>query len=467
LEKIFPEMKCIKDIVSGGYIHLVGIGGVGMSGLALLLKERGFRVRGSDIKESRNLQMLKEKGIDVFVGHKKENINSLVKVVCHSSAIKEDNLEVKEAKEKGIPILKRAKLLNFICEGKKMIAISGSHGKTTATSLLSYLLTSLGYQPTVFVGGVPLNYSISSWWSDKEYFVVETDESDGSFLDCFPWVCIITNIDKEHLDYYKNIENLKESFLKFAYQTKGMVIGCGDDAGVKEIVKQRQGIDYGFKKNNKIKAKNFYFDGKFSCFDLYIEDKFISCVKLPLLGEHNVLNVLGVISFFYYLKEDLRRVIDLLKGFKGTKRRFQIKAIIDGVMFVDDYAHHPTEIKMLLKSARYLNPQRLLVIFEPHRFSRIKLLWEEFSFCFSLVDELIVTDIYSAYEEEIPGVNGEFIFEKIRENFSGMIRYIPREELVEKVPLYIKKKDLVIGLGAGEINILMEKIINEFKRIKV
>jgi UDP-N-acetylmuramate--alanine ligase len=460
-------MDGIKEIASKGYIHLVGIGGVGMSGLALLLKEKGFKVRGSDIKESRNLEMLRKRGIEVFVGHKKENITPEVRIVCHSSAIREDNLEIKEAKERGIPVLKRSKLLNFVCEDKKVIAVSGSHGKTTVTALLSYFLTSLGYQPTVFVGGFPLNYSTSSWWSDKDYFVVETDESDGSFLDCFPWVSIITNIDKEHLDYYENIENLKESFLKFAYQTKELVIGWGDDCAVKQILKNRGGINYGFCEDNKVRAKNFYFDGKFSCFDLFIEEEYVSKIKIPLLGEHNVLNTLGVLSFFYYLKEDLKKVIELLKDFKGTKRRFQIKAKIDEVIFVDDYAHHPTEIKMVLKSARYLNPKRVLVIFEPHRFSRIRLLWREFSSCFSLADELIVTDIYSAYEEKIPGIDGKFIFEKIREKFSGIIRYIPKKELVEKVPLYIKKKDLVIGLGAGEINLLMEEIIDEFKRSKL
>jgi UDP-N-acetylmuramate--alanine ligase len=457
MEEIFSGIK---------NIYLIGIGGVGMSGLALLLRDKGFIVKGSDIKENANVKMLRNKGIEVFIGHRRENISSDIQLLGYSSAIDKDNPEIREAEKRGIPILKRSQILKFISIGKKTIAVAGSHGKTTVTSLLSYLLTSLGYHPTVFVGGLPLNYSSGAWWGG-DYFVIETDESDGSFLEFDPWVSIITNIDYEHLDYYHNIENLQRSMLRFASQTTEKVLGCGDDAYVRKIISDTDGLSYGFGKENKLKGKNLFFDGKFSYFDVFIEDDFFLNVKIPLLGEHNVLNTLGVLSFFFYIGENLEKVAQLLKDFKGVKRRFQIKEKIEEVTFVDDYAHHPTEIEMVLKAAKQLNPKRLFVIFEPHRFSRIKLLYEKFSNSFSHADVLVVTDIYSAHEENIGGIDGKFIFEKIKNKFPKFSMYIPRERVAKIVPYYIKKGDLVIGLGAGEINILMEEIIDEFRKNRV
>jgi UDP-N-acetylmuramate--alanine ligase len=447
-------------------IYLVGIGGIGMSGLAFLLKERGFNVKGSDIKNSYTVRMLKELGIEVFVGHKKENISNDIQLISYSSAVSDSNPEIMEAKRRGISLLRRAQLLALISSNKKVIAIAGSHGKTTVTSLLTYLLTSIGCKPTTFIGGLPLNYSLGAWWGN-EYFVIETDESDGSFLECSPWVSIITNVDREHLDYYKNMNNLKKNFIKFAHQTKKMVIGCGDDYFVREILLKVKGSSYGFDARNKIRAKNLCFDKKFSCFDLFVDGRLISSVKVPLLGEHNVLNVLAAISFFLYIGEDLIKIINLLRGFKGTKRRFQIKYRRGGVTFMDDYAHHPTEIRMVLKAASYLKCKRLFVIFEPHRFSRLKLLWKEFSRCFSSASKVIITDIYSAHEAKIGGIDEKFIVEKIKENFSGEVEYLPKNELKVKVPSQIKKGDLVIGLGAGEIDNLMAEVVDEFKKVRV
>ncbi|NQT28841.1 MAG: UDP-N-acetylmuramate--L-alanine ligase, partial [Candidatus Omnitrophica bacterium] len=216
-------------------IYLVGIGGIGMSGLAFLLKERGFHVKGSDAKESTNVKMLRSQGIEVFIGHKEDQVTSDTDILGYSSAIGEENPEIIQAKKTGVTIFQRAKLLAALCQGKKTIAISGSHGKTTTTSLLGHLLTALDYKPAVFIGGLPLNYSRGAWWGD-DYFVIEADESDGSFLEFNPWVSIITNIDSEHLDYYRSIENLKKSFLEFAQNTKDKVIGWGDQPYVAELI---------------------------------------------------------------------------------------------------------------------------------------------------------------------------------------------------------------------------------------
>lgn len=453
-----------KKVVLSGVrnVYFLGIGGIGMSGLALLLNDKGFKIKGSDIKHNSNIDILKKEGIEVFIGHKKENITSDIHLLVYSSAVREDNPEIREAKLKGITLLKRGELLGLLSWDKKTIAISGSHGKTTTTALFSYLLTSLGYSPTAFVGGVPLNSFRNAWWGG-DYFVIETDESDGSFLHYNPWVSVITNIDYEHIDYYKTMDNLRASFLQFAFQTKEKVFGWGDDAYIKKLLSETGGWSYGWGENNRVRAANVGFDGKFTTFSLFIDGKFISKIKTSLLGEHNVLNTLSALSFFFFMGEDLTKVAEFLEGFKGTQRRFSIRETVEGVTFVDDYAHHPTEIRAVLSAARCLNPKKLFVIFQPHRFSRVNALYKEFGECFAAVDELVVTDIYSASEDNIEGVNIEWLYEGIKQKFCGKIHYIPANKLAQEVPQYLTKGDLVMGLGAGDINLIMAQIIEEFK----
>ncbi|MCM8819534.1 MAG: UDP-N-acetylmuramate--L-alanine ligase [Candidatus Omnitrophica bacterium] len=456
----------MKDFANIKNIYFIGIGGIGMSGLAILLKDKGFNVRGSDIKESYTVDMLRKDGIKVYIGHNPQNLTADIDLVIYSSAIKEDNPELIEAKKNGVSIVRRGELLGLLCADKKTIAVSGSHGKTTTTALLGYLLNCMNYKPTVFVGGLPLNYSKNAWWGE-EYFVIETDESDGTFLNYNPVFSIITNIDKEHLDYYKSHQNLYENFLKFAKQTKQKVIGCADDPLVKKIILQVGGISYGFGENNYLRAANFYYENNFSCFDFIIGGDFVKTVKVPLLGEHNALNTLAVLGFFLHIGEDINKVIDFLKGFKGTKRRFQIKAKINDVTFIDDYAHHPTEIYNVLRALRYLKPKRVLAIFQPHRYSRVYALYKEFASAFVGVDELIVTDIYSASEKNVYGISVDFLIEEIKKNFKGKISYVSKEKLPIEVPSHIKEGDFVVSLGAGDINLFLEDIIYEFKRSRV
>lgn len=448
-------------------VYLVGIGGIGMCGLAFLLKEKGIKVRGSDIADSYNTKMLRDAGIEVFIGHNQEFISQDVDLIGYSSAIKENNPELLEAKRRNITALKRGELLGLLSWDRKNITVAGSHGKTTTTALLAYLLNGLGYEPAAFIGGITLNDFPSNAWWGKDYFVIETDESDESFLKCNSWVSIITNVDYEHIDHYKTFDNLNNSFLKFAYQTKELVIGWGDQPLVKEILSQVNSISYGLQESNIIRYSNFYFDGNYSYFDLIIKDKKMFTVKSPLLGEHNALNVLAAFSFFYYLGEDLNRVKDILLGFKGTKRRFQIKEEIAGVTFVDDYAHHPTEINQVIKAARYLKPKRVMVVFQPHRFSRVKLLQDRFIDCFSYADELVITDIYSASEEEIEGVSSLALYEQIKAGFKGRVHYIPKNKLVDDLPVLLKDGDIVLAVGAGDINKIMDIVADEFRKISV
>ncbi len=447
-------------------IYLVGIGGVGMSGLALLLKERGFCVRGSDAKEGYNTQLLRKEGIEVFIGHRKEHITSDIDILGYSSAVDEDNPEIVQAKEQGIGIVGRGQFLAKLCQGKKTIAVAGSHGKTTTTSLLGYLLTCLDHKPAVFIGGLPLNYTCGAWWGE-EYFVIETDESDGSFLHYEPWCSVITNIDKEHLEHYGTFENLQESFLEFARKTKDKVFGWGDQPFLNKIISEASGISFGWSENNYIRGDNFRFENGFSCFELYIDGKYVTSVKTPLKGKYNCLNTLAAFAFFNYIGEDLEKVKKVLLDFKGIKRRFEVKEKIAGVTFVDDYAHHPTEIKAVLGAVKFLSPKRVFVIFQPHRYSRVEALYGEFCHSFGEADKVVITDIYSAHEKNLKFVSSKDFASEIGKNYPDNVEYVSRDELSGKIPSYFKDGDIVLALGAGDINKLMEKVRDEFKKNRV
>ncbi len=440
-------------------IHLVGIGGVGMTALALLLKDRGFTVSGSDIKESRNTKMLKEKSFPVYIGHRRENIQD-AQLLCYSSAVKEDNIEILEAIKRGIEVVKRAELLSWISWNDKNIVISGSHGKTTTSALTAFVLTSLGYNPNVFVGGVALDFGKSAW-SGKDLFVIEADESDGSFLCYNSWISVVTNIDYEHLDYYKNFDNLLDSFHEFIINAKSLAIGCGDDSNVVSLMRKVPSCLYGLRKHNDVRGKNIRLFRDLTVFDFYFKDRKFSEIELSLVGEHNVLNALAALAICGHLGVDIDKIIPLLKKFKGTYRRFQLKANIGGVIFVDDYAHHPKEIEVTLKAAKQFFKRRLVVVFQPHRYSRIKLLYKKFAQCFYSCDYLVVTDIYAAGEPYQDNISGVFLANEIRNSFKNTV-YIPKEELSKKVPLLLQEGDAVIGLGAGDINIVMESIVREF-----
>jgi UDP-N-acetylmuramate--alanine ligase len=446
-------------------IHFVGIGGIGVSGLALLLKEQGFIVRGSDSKESPATQLLRDNGIEVFIGHADSYVKADTDLLAYSSAIRQDNPEMQTALARGIKTVKRGQLLGEVCEDKKTIAIAGSHGKTTTTSMTAFLLDTLGLNPTFFVGGIPLNYAHArNAVTGSDYFAIETDESDGSFLYYKPWVSIITNVDKEHMDHYADLSELHLSFMQFAMQTKEKVIGCGDDPCVRNILDKVSGISYGFGEHNRMRAMNSYFDGKFNHFDYYDDSQKIVSVKVPLLGVHNILNSLAVLSFIKYAGFDVERAAKALADFRGTKRRFQVKCQVGGVMFVDDYGHHPTEIAAVLKAARQLNPKRVVALFQPHRYSRVKSLQEEFSRCFTSADEVIITDIYAASESPIIGVNSESLCKSIQTFVHGAVRYVPKDDLISQVPGYLREGDICIALGAGDINVIAEEIANEFKK---
>jgi UDP-N-acetylmuramate--alanine ligase len=450
------------------HYHLIGIGGIGMSGIAQLFLSCGLKVSGSDIKETKITQGLKALGAQVFIGHNAVNIEG-ADLIAYSSAIKEDNPEVIEAKKKGIPLIKRAQALAELMKDKTVITITGSHGKTTTTSLVSCLLLEAGLSPTVAIGGILKNIDTNARLGNGNFFVAEADESDGSFLYYRPKYSIITNIDREHLDYYKEFRNELEAFREFLNRTKadGCVFCCGDDDNLKELLKgyKNRYVLFGLKEGADIFPRSIQTKGLSSQFDCFYKGKFIDRFNLALGGEHNISNALSVIALGLELKIDLAVIKKILKDYKGAKRRLEIKFNNEKYLVVDDYAHHPTEIKATLSAIRNLKFSRLIAVFQPHRYTRTKLLLDEFGRCFESADYLIITDIYPAGEPPQEGITARLICDKIKENSPDQkIHFLPKQEITGHILKIIKPGDLIITLGAGDITKISDELVEELKR---
>jgi UDP-N-acetylmuramate--alanine ligase len=449
------------------HYHLIGIGGIGMSGIAQLLLRRGFEVSGSDLKESKIIDELKKIGAKIFIGQHPDNIKD-AKTVVYSSAIKKDNPEIIEAKKLGIPILKRAQALAGLMQDKTVITVTGSHGKTTTASLVSYLLLEAGLQPCVAVGGILKNIDTNSYLGTGKFFVAEADESDGSFLYYYPKYSIITNIDREHLDYYREFENELSAFREFLNRTEkeGCVFCCDDDENFKTILKDYKNrvLLFGLQDTADIYPKDIKLMGLASEFDCFFKGKLMGRFQLALGGRHNISNALSVIALGLEIGIGLEIIKQALKNFKGAGRRLEIKFSDSNYLVIDDYAHHPTEIKATLEAIRNLKKDRIIAIFQPHRYTRTKLLLEEFSMSFDLADYIIITDIYPAGESPIDGISGRCIYDKIKERSRDKkISFLPKEEIVKQVSGILKTGDLIITLGAGDIVKTSDELVGMLK----
>ncbi|MHB8155758.1 MAG: UDP-N-acetylmuramate--L-alanine ligase [Candidatus Omnitrophota bacterium] len=400
------------------YYHFIGIAGIGMSGIAQLLLKSGFRVSGSDLKENLITRQLESLGGKIFLGHRAQNISGQ-DVVVYSSAIRENNPELLQAKILGLPLIKRAQALAELMQQKTAITIAGSHGKTTTTSLISYMLLEAGLSPTVAIGGILNNIQTNACLGSGQFFVAEADESDGSFLSFTPKYSIITNIDQEHLDYYHNFSNELEAFGLFIKRTVpgGCVFACSDDLNLLNIMRDYEGkrVFFGLGSSADIYAKTIEFNGLSSDFDCYFKDKFISHFHLSLGGKHNISNALAVISLGLELGIDLKHMRGSLERYKGAGRRLEIKFQSDKYLVIDDYAHHPTEIIATLAAVANLKVKRKIVVFQPHRYTRTQLLLNDFAKSFKQADYLIITDIYAASEQPIEGINARELLNKIKE----------------------------------------------------
>jgi len=451
-------------------IHFVGIGGIGMSGLALIMKGLGFKVQGSDISLNKNIERLKQNKVRVYIGHNKKNVqNSTILVI--SSAIKQSNSEIIKAEEKKLPIYKRGDMLAHVVSLlKRNIVVSGSHGKTTTTSLVSGIFSKAKLDPTIINGGVLNSFNNSAKLGKSDWCILESDESDGSFVNMSPTYSIITNIDQEHMDYYKTMNNLKQLFIKFIEKTPsfGKSFICLDDKNNKEIVKKlkiKNYYTYGTDNNSQFCIKNISQSKEFSKFNINIKlpgkkNFIINNIKVPLLGHHNIRNATAAAAVASTIGISKKIIKEALKEFKGVQRRFNKIFVFREATFFDDYAHHPTEIKELLKGVRHVyKKEDVVCVFQPHRISRLKDLKKEFSSSFKNANSVILCPIYSAGEKLKLGFNYLNFANTIIKNSKVNVFLIKNEnQLARYVKQNIWEKKIVIGMGAGSISAWMRNL---------
>ena len=440
-----------------------------MSGIAQLLLKKGFVVSGSDLKENKTLKDLEKLGAWIFIGHDVKNIAGC-DVVVYSSAIKIDNPELVAAKAGNILVIKRAQALAELMENKTVVTVTGSHGKTTTTSLAAYLLLEAGLSPTMAIGGILKNIGQNASEGEGEFFVAEADESDGSFLYYQPKYSIITNIDYEHLDYYQNFENVLNVYREFINKTSsdGCLFCCSDDENLIRLVKDydQKLVKFGLKSGADIQARNIKIKGLASDFDVFYRDKFLANFHLVLGGEHNISNALSVVGLGIELGIDSLITAKVFASYKGAGRRLDIKFQDKDFTVIDDYAHHPTEIRATLAALKHTSAKRIVVVFQLHRYSRTQLLLEEFGKCFAQADLVVLTDIYPASEPAIPGITAQLVLDKIKNNFPDKpIKFAPKDQIPNLILGLIKPGDTLIMLGAGDIIKASDVVVEELKKI--
>jgi UDP-N-acetylmuramate--alanine ligase len=446
------------------HIHFVGIGGIGMSGIAEVLLNLGYHISGSDIKETEVTRRLRSLGCEISYGHRRENLRE-ADVVVISSAVRQNNPEVEGAEQRLIPVIPRAEMLAELMRMKIGIAIAGTHGKTTTTSLISTVLAAGGLDPTVVIGGRLNSIGSNARLGQGEFLVAEADESDGSFLKLMPTIAVVTNIDPEHLDFYKGIEEIKESFLCFLEKIPffGLAVLCLDHPNIQSLLPRlkKRFTTYGLTTQADFQAKEIAFEGISSSFDVVHQRQGIGRLSLRMPGIHNVYNALATLATAFELDIPFRVVQETLCDFGGIQRRFQIKGEKKGVLIVDDYGHHPVEIMATLKAARTGWEKRIIAVFQPHRYTRTQTLFKDFLAAFYDADVLILTDIYPAGEEPIEGVESKALFEGLREYGHKDVTYLAdKEEIVDHLLRIISPGDLVITLGAGDIWQVSEELVN-------
>ena len=449
-------------------IHFVGIGGIGMSGIAEVLLNLDFAVTGSDIRKTDTTERLEQLGAKIFYGHNRENVLQDVDVVVISSAVKSDNPEIQKAKEYFIPVIQRAEMLAELMRMKYSIAVAGSHGKTTTTSIVSTILGHAGMDPTCVIGGRLNSLGSNAKLGDSKFLVAEADESDGTFLLLFPTIAVATNIDLEHLDFYRDIDEIKAAFLTFLNKIPfyGLDIICIDNANVQSLIPhlKRRYMTYGLSKQADLRADGVKFDGSRTTFKVIYKGYELGTINLALPGIHNVVNALAACGVAIELDIPFATITEALKTFSGIHRRLEVKWDGD-IRLIDDYGHHPTEIKATLAAVRRMSGGKIIVAFQPHRYTRTKALMDDFITSFNEADVLIVTEIYAASEEKIEGISGMLLSEKIRASgHKNVLFAATKEEVADKILEIAQPGDLVVTLGAGDINKICDRLKEEWSK---
>jgi UDP-N-acetylmuramate--alanine ligase len=453
-------------------VHFIGIGGIGMSGIAEVLCNLGFQISGSDLKKSRNTDRLESFGAKIYEGHRAENIGD-AQVVVYTSAAREDNPEIVEAKERGIPIIPRAEMLAELMTLKPYaVAVAGTHGKTSTTSMVASVLGHAGIDPTTVVGGVVDTLGSNARLGQSDWFVTEADESDRSFLMLYPTIAVVTNIDKEHMESYKGMDDVVQCFTDFINKVPfyGAAILCLDDANVQSIIPRikRRRVTYGMTAQADVSAHDIvYNEGFGTSFAVQRGNEVLGRISLPVPGKHNIYNALAATAVALELEISFEKIASAFTTFKNANRRFQFKGEASGVTVVDDYGHHPTEILATLDAAKRGSggKKRTVVVFQPHRYTRTQELMNEFALAFNNADLLFVMDIYAASETPIDGINAEVLTDNIRLYGHKNAQYIGDiETAVEKVLPSLRENDLLITLGAGTVTTLSDRFLEALRK---
>ncbi|MEJ0097795.1 MAG: UDP-N-acetylmuramate--L-alanine ligase [Bauldia sp.] len=454
-------MKQLKQDI--GPVHFVGIGGIGMSGIAEVLANLGHRVQGSDVAESANVQRLRARGIPVAIGHKAENLGD-AKVVVVSSAIRRDNPELVAARARLLPVVRRAEMLAELMRFKQAVAIAGTHGKTTTTSMVAALLDAGGFDPTVINGGIINAYGTNARMGGSDWMVVEADESDGTFVKLPADVALVTNIDPEHLDHYGTFDHVREAFLQFVENVPfyGFAVMCIDHPEVQALIgriEDRRVITYGASPQADVRYTDLRVEGRKSVFTVLIRDRadgattIIENLAVSMPGEHNVKNATGAIAVAHHLGVTDAAIAAGLAGFGGVRRRFTHTGTWNGVEIIDDYGHHPVEIAAVLKAARSVATGHVIAVVQPHRYTRLRDLFDQFASGFNDADTVIVAPVYAAGETPIPGIDRDALVNGLRLHGHRDVRALEGPEaLAPLVASIARPGDIVVNLGAGSIS---------------
>ena len=438
-------------------VFFVGIGGIGMSGIAELLMNLEFNVSGSDMSANENVKRLESLGIEVSIGHDPNNITKEIDVLVYSSAVPLENPEIIRAKQKGIPIIRRAEMLGELISVKETsIAVGGTHGKTTTSSMAGTVLSNAKMDPTLVVGGLVHNLDSNSKLGSGDIIVVEADEFDRSFLALKPTIAIITNIELEHMDCYKDLDDLQDAFIKFCRSVPfyGAIIACVDSPAVQEIITkiERPMITYGRSRDAAYRAKNLRFNENKSTYSVFRAEECLGDIELNVPGEHNILNSLAAVVLGLEMGLSFNMIAKGMKSYLGVRRRFDIKGVYDDILIVDDYAHHPTEVEATLESARSGWDRRIVAVFQPHLFSRTKEFFKEFAHALFTADIVIITDIYPAREQPIAGVTSKLIYDELSIKLKKRCYLLPDlDGLVDRLDNITQPGDMILTMGAGDI----------------
>jgi UDP-N-acetylmuramate--alanine ligase len=451
------------------HVHFIGIGGYGMSAIARVMLDMGYKVTGSDVASQDLTDKLSARGAKVYIGHEANHVSG-ANLVVYSTALSKDNVEMMEAQKLQIPILHRSQMLARLMSERSGVAVAGAHGKTTTSSMISLVMETCGLDPTYIIGGEIMNVGSNAKTGKGEFLIAEADESDGSFLNYRPKYAIVTNIEADHLENYDgSYENLKEAYRQFLSHLKkgGVAIVCNDCSDVRELIPGIEGevITYGIDQPADYTASDLKFHDRTSSFDVHHQGQFLGRVTLSVPGKHNVYNAMATLITCLKAGLAFEQVADALHEFRGAKRRFQVLLEQDGMIIIDDYAHHPTEIQATISAARATG-KRIIAVFQPQRYSRTHFLLDAFSRAFSEADEVIISNIYSpAGEKRIEGVNSERLVDLIRKNSHSEARFIATKEEVQEYLLeHIRSGDLVLTMGAGDIWKVAKNMADHLRR---